>query len=128
MSLTIINEIIKNQDVSLHIYNYYLIFKYFRNKDLTKKNLYLFLNYFKNKSEYYDLIIDIVHIDSPIVKRMIVNDLILGKMIKKHPYIIKYLDDNYKNNEMIIKEVCYFNSYYFKYASNELKYNIKLIL
>ena len=29
---------------------------------------------------------------------------------------------------MIIKEVCYFNSYYFKYASNELKFNIKFIL
>jgi|LakMenEpi03Aug12_release.lakeMendotaPanAssembly.Ray.scaffolds.fasta_scaffold92444_4 hypothetical protein len=128
MSLIIINEIIKNQDIALHIYNYYLILKHFKNKELTKKRLNLFLNYFKDKPEYYDVIIDYLHFDNPYVKKMIVNDLILEKIIKKHPYVIKYMDDTYKNNEMVIKEACYFNSYYFKYASNELKINIKFIL
>lgn len=128
MVYSLIKTIIKNDDIALHIYNYYLIIKYFKNKELTKKRINLFLNYFKTKTEYYDFIIDNIYITSNIIKKIIVNDLILVKIIKKHPNVIKFLDEKDKNNEMIIKEVCYYNSYYFKYASNELKLNINFIL
>lgn len=128
MVYSLIKTIIKNEDVSLHIYNYYLILKYFKNKELTKKRINLFLNYFKNKSEYYDFIIDNIYITSNLIRKIIINDEILTKIIRKYPNAIKYLDDKYKNNEIIIKEVCYYNSSYFKYASNELKLNINFIL
>lgn len=127
MTLSIIKRIINNDDIAVHIYNYYLILKYYKNKELTKKRINLFLNYFKDKSEYYDFIIDNIQFNNSINK-IIVNDIILNKIIKKYPNVIKYLDYNYKNNEMIIKEVCHNNSYYFKYASNELKFNITFIL
>jgi len=128
MVYSLIKTIIKNEDVALHIYNYYLILKYFKNKELTKKRINLFLNYFKNKSEYYDFIIDNIYITSNLIRKIIINDEILTKIIRKYPNAIKYLDDKYKNNEIIIKEVCYYNSSYFKYASNELKLNINFIL
>jgi hypothetical protein len=128
MVYSLIKTIIKNEDVALHIYNYYLIIKYFKNKELTKKRINLFLNYFKNKSEYYDYIIDNIYITSNLIRKIIINDEILTKIIRKYPNAIKYLDDKYKNNEIIIKEVCYYNSSYFKYASNELKFNINFIL
>jgi len=128
MVLCLIKTIIKNEDISLHIYNYYLILKYFKNKELTKKRVNLFLNYFKNKTEYYDLIINNIYISSNIIRKIIINKDILIKIIKKHPNVIQFLDDNHKNNELIIKHVCYYNSSYFKYASNELKYNINFIL
>jgi hypothetical protein len=128
MVLCLIKNIIKNDDVSLHIYNLYLIIKYYKNKELNKKRINLFLNYFKNKPEYYDFIFDNLHISSNLIRKIIVNTEILDIIIKKHPNVIKYLDDNYKNNEIIIKQVCYHNSSYFKYASDELKFNIGFIL
>ncbi len=128
MVYCLIKIIIKNEDVALHIYNYYLIMKYFKNKELTKKRINLFLNYFKNKPEYYDFIIDNIYITSNIIRKIIINDTILTKIIKKYPNAIKFLDDKDKNNEIVIKEVCYYNSSYFKYASNELKFNINFIL
>jgi len=128
MVLCLIKNIIKNDDVSLHIYNLYLIIKYYKNKELNKKRINLFLNHFKNKPEYYDFIFDNLHISSNLIRKIIVNTEILDIIIKKHPNVIKYLDDNYKNNEIVIKKVCYHNSSYFKYASNELKFNIAFIL
>lgn len=128
MVLCLIKNIIFNDDVSLHIYNLYLIIKYYKNKELNKKRINLFINYFKNKPEYYDFIFDNIHISSNLIRKIIVNTEILDIIIKKHPNVIKYLDDNYKNNEIVIKQVCYHNSSYFKYASNELKFNISFIL
>lgn len=131
MTLYLIKIIIKNDDIADNIYNYYLINKYYNNNGkITNKKINLFLNYFINKKEYWLTIFNYLDFSkfNNDIKRLIVNEEILKIILNKNPNIIRLLDNNYRNNEMIIKELCYFNSYYFKYASPSLKFNINFIL
>jgi len=131
MTLYLIKIIIKNDDIADNIYNYYLINKYYNNNGkITNKKINLFLNYFINKKEYWLTIFNYLDFSkfNNDIKRLIVNEEILKIILNKNPNIIRLLDNNYRNNEMIIKELCYSNSYYFKYASPSLKFNINFIL
>lgn len=131
MTLSFIKKIITNDDISLHIYNIYLIIKYYKSNNINlNKKINLFINYFLNKRDYWHLIFNywnLNKIDNSIEK-IIVNEEILKIIINKNPNIIRILNNKYRNNELIIKELCYYNSYYFKYASQSLKFNINFIL
>jgi len=131
MTLSIIKQIINNDDISYHIYNLYLIEKIINNNNLNiNKKINLFLNYFKNKKDYWSIIFKYLNINKieKSIKRLIINDEILKILINKNPDIIKILDNKYRNNEVIISKLCYHSSYYFKYASESLKNNINFIL
>ena len=127
--LCIIKKIIKNDDIANHIYNLYLIKKYFHGS-INDKIINLFLNYFKNKRDYWSLIFESLNLNKvdENIKRLIINDEILMIIIRKNPHIIRILDRNHRNDEMIISEVCHNKSYLFKYASPSLRFNIKFIL
>lgn len=127
--LCIIKKIIKNDDIAHHIYNLYLIKKYFQGT-VNDTNINLFLNYFKNKRDYWNFIFSSLNFNKIdiSIKRLIINDEILKIIIHKNPNIIRILDNHHRNNEMVIREVCYNNSYFFKYASPALKFNINFIL
>lgn len=128
---TTISLFIKNDDVANHIYNLYLIEKYFNNRNIDNNlKINLFLNYFKTKKDYWYIIFDYFNfnkIDNSL-ERLLINDEILKIIINKNPNIIRILNNTYRNNELIIKELCYINSYYFKYASSKLKLNINFIM
>lgn len=128
--LCIVKKIIKNDDIAVHIYNLYLISKYFKGKVVNNTNTNLFLNYFRNKKDYWKLIFENLNfnkIDNSI-NRLIINDDILQIIIKKNPNIIRILDNCHRNNEIVIQDLCRKNSYFFKYASSGLKININFIL
>ncbi len=130
-SSTIIKKIINNDDIANHIYNLYLITVYY-NKDYKDmdKQINLFLNYFINKKEYWVLIFNNWKFTkiTKNIQKLIINDDILRIIINKNPNVIRVLNNDIRNNEMIIKDLCYYNSYYFKYASATLKFNINFIL
>lgn len=127
--LCIIKKIIKNDDIATHIYNLYLISKYFKGT-VNDINSNLFLNYFRNKKDYWNLIFENLNLNKidNNINRLIINDDILKIIIKKNPNIIRILDNHHRNNEIIIQDLCRYNSYFFKYASTTLKFNIAFIL
>jgi len=133
MTLSIIKRIINNDDISYHIYNLYLIEKYFDDNDINKQ-INLFLNYFINKKDYWFIILNKIKFKQLSltslmkIERLFINDEIIKFILSKNPNIIRILTNKYRNNELIIEKLCYYNSFYFKFASPTLKVNIKFIL
>jgi len=132
MVLHLIKKKIKNDDIALHIYNLYLISKYYEKGLLTEHNTNLFLFKFSNDEYYTNLILSKINFNNynnnNYIKKIITNENIALKILIKNPNIIKNLDYTYKNNKTIISNICLNNSYYFKFASKELKNNINFIL
>jgi len=134
MILTLIKKIINNDDIAIHIYNIYLIKKNYNNGLLNLNNTNLILNRFINDNYYINLIIEKINFKNNIYNIYLIkkilnkNEMIINKIIKKYPLIIKDLDFKYRNNPNIIKDICFYNSYYFKFASNNLKKDVNFII
>jgi len=127
----LINKKFTNIDISEHIYNFYLILKYF-NGYLNTYNTNLFLTRFIDNDFYTNMILDRLdyrnNFNIYYLKKLFNNEKIITKILNKMPLIISHLNYAYRNNENIIKNLCSKDIYLFRYASNSLKTNIDFIL
>jgi len=119
-----------NNDISIYIYDIYLIDKYFSN-GLNNKSIKLFKNrYFKNNTDKINKIINIINPDFLniyYIKKLLLNDEITLKILNKIPIMIKFLNYYHKNNKNLLLSICKIDNSLIKYASNELKSDIDFI-
>jgi hypothetical protein len=127
--LMILMKKFNNMDVIKHIYDLYLIDKYF-DKNINYKSIQLFKNRFINDIDKIDKIVKIIkpnYFNIINIKKLLLTDEITIKFLEKMPIIIKYLNYNYKNNKELILSICKKDETLIKYASNELKSDIDFI-
>ena len=121
-----------NIDISEHIYNFYLIAKYFNNGSLNNYNTYLFIDKFINNESYVDFILSKINFKNMLniyfLEKLFINKEVMFKILNKMPSIIKYLKYNYRNDKDIITSVCIKDIHLFKYASHDIKNNDDFIL
>jgi hypothetical protein len=120
----------KNMDIIDHIYNFYLIDKYFGQKTINNKSIQLFKNKFINDKENIERIINIInpnYLNIYFIKKLLLSDELTFKFLEKMPILIKFLNYNYKNNKELILSICKIDKTLIKYASNELKSDIDFI-
>lgn len=129
--LLLINAKFSNVDISEHIYNFYLILKYF-NGYLNTYNTNLFLIRFIDNDYYANLILDRIDYNNSFniyyLKKLLNGEKMVFKVLNKMPLIISHLNYNYRNNEKIMSNLCSNDVYLFKHASHNLKTNIDFIL
>lgn len=112
-------------DISIYIFNIYLIDKYF-SKNLNNKSIELYKHKFMNNN-YSNIIINKINDNYGnlfyIKKLILIDNTITIKILDKIPILIKYLDYEYKNNEEIFIKIIKKDNSIIKYASQELKGN-----
>jgi hypothetical protein len=120
----------KNMDIIDHIYNFYLIDKYFGQTTINNKSIQLFKNKFINDKINIERIINIInpnYLNIYYIKKLLLSDELTFKFLEKMPVLIKFLNYNYKNNKELILSICKIDKTLIKYASNELKSDIDFI-
>jgi hypothetical protein len=118
-----------NINISIYIYDIYLIDKYFSN-GLNNKSIQLFKNRYFDNNEKINKIINIINpnfLNIYYIKKLLLNDEITLKILNKIPIMIKFLNYYHKNNKNLLLSICKIDNSLIKYASNELKSDIDFI-
>jgi len=127
--LMILMKKFNNMDIIKHIYDLYLIDKYF-SENLNNKSIQLYKNKFMN-TNYSNIIINKInynYLSLHFIKKLVIIDNTLTlRFLDKIPILIKYLDYSYKNNEEVFIKIIRKDNSLIKYASQELKGNREFI-